>query len=126
MDIWSFVDKEDLPPSLQLLADSIGEGAVKNLVRVAHDRSVAKLYIPNRTDRHHWLRDLVGEEAFNWLVEEMGGLFLLIPSCHWALSRVRNNFILLEKKGGKSNAALAKKYNLSVGYVNKILQNGVD
>ena len=73
------------------------------------------------------IKDIVGEEKYIQIVNELAGVTVYFPaSGEWESKGDRNNLIKADFYSGKYEISdLAKKYNLSISRIYKIIQNNL-
>lgn len=107
-----------LPPSMRLLAHSIGLPAVLKLIEL---RGGLDLYVPGKVTPDHWLVPHIGIDALHALVQCQGGNCLNIPRCNVAVTQIKAAFIAAESQH-YNNTALAIRYGYTVRGIRKLLR----
>jgi hypothetical protein len=130
-DIWDTVRREDLPESMQSLADLIGIKAVASLFRTFAPTGGKRLYIPKKVRAEHPIAVAVGMENFERLSFDFGGLWIDFPSCDRFFKKERNAAIVselsrLRQEGRRKTEAIfevAKRFDLSAAAIKEIARN---
>lgn len=112
-----YIDQKILPGIIQDIAALIGLAGALDLVD--HHKGTL-MWIPVEFKPDHVLVKIVGPEAALKLINEYGGERLEIPKCENAIRAVRDGEI---KSSDKSQANLAREYNLTVRQIRNIQKN---
>ena len=113
---------QDLPPlpeTAQVIADVIGRDATLKLASKVSNRN---LYIPKRTDEHHWISRAIGYAKAYALTQEFGGLLMSLATCEHYFTRERNAKVRADYQSGKSTLELALIYDLTQRRVQQIVE----
>lgn len=108
------IDEKILPYVVQDISNLIGLGLALKLVE--HYKGTS-MWIPSQFRPDYHLVYIIGADAMIKLIEAYGGDRLEIPKCDDALRLVRN-FKICESD--KSQAQLAREYNLTVRQIRNI------
>lgn len=111
------IDAKILPYVVQDIAHLIGLAAALKLVE--HYKGTS-MWVPGQFKPDHVLVKIIGHEPALKLIEAYGGECLEIPKCDDAVRAVRNGQI---KLSDKSQAQLAREYNLTVRQIRNIQGN---
>lgn len=116
----SYLTYEDLPSSMQFLADFIGLEATIKIIRRYGGSS---LYIHKTTKPHSTLCGYLGETAYQKLISGYGGENLKdIPRACDAIRKARNRRIREWKFAGMTNSSIASRMGITERSVRRILQ----
>lgn len=89
----------DLPPTAQVVAEVIGRDRTLVLARTVKFRS---LYVPKRLPARHWLRDVLGDQPAEALVQEFQGMQLPLARCATVFKAERNRRVMSMREAGAS------------------------
>jgi Mor family transcriptional regulator len=103
---------------LREIAKHIGDVATETLIDLVGG---SRIYIPKRISDNHLLSQL-GNDAFNFLIEQYGGTYLEIATGSRYKKAKRNQDIVADKMK-MTIPELSKKYSLTERQILKILQN---
>lgn len=113
------LDIGELPASLQEMVRVIGLPATLSLVDL---RGGIRLYVPFEMTPEHWLSRLIGFEAAVKLARYYGGQDpFFIPRALNAMIAARNKVIKDKYSKGKTQAQLAREFNLTERWVRDIV-----
>lgn len=76
-------------------------------------------------ENHREIAEIIGIRNFIRMCSLLGGLKFYIPKCDHLLTPLRNQMIL-EEYNGYNVRHLARKYNISVTWVSKIVEQSKD
>lgn len=84
----------------------------------------------NSKDALNKLREIIGEEVYHTVIEELAGTTVYFPTittnAEWVDKEMRNQRLKEDFYSGKYEVAdLARKYDLSISRIYKIIQNRV-
>lgn len=119
MSLVKILSFESLPRASKEVAELIG---VSTLLILAENFSGKKLYIPKNPKTTHRLARILSEEQFKILCFYYGGDWLRIPVFNSARNQLRDREICEEVNKGISLREIARKQNLTVNYLRKILR----
>lgn len=124
MSAYAAIQFEQLPASIQEIAEVIGVAETLRLVEIWGG---SRMFIPKEPDGTcgRILMEKVGQESARLLIARYGGEAVYIPLCAAAMRAARNRVLVDEYdqggQSGQSAAALARKYRLSEKTVYGIL-----
>lgn len=112
-------DYADLPNSVRDLVDVVGLKAALEIVEV---RGGARLYVPKRPHRAHWLSGVIGWDKLRDLSAIYGGEEIEVPTCAERKRKLFEREIATAAGTGVSVAELARRYRYSESGIRKLLR----
>ncbi len=112
------IPREALPPSLQEVADLIGEALTTQLVR---EFGGWRVYVPKNPTEECDLVRAVGMEAALKMATVWARDYLLVPACVDVFRERRDAELFQRYQAGEHAKRLARCYRLSLRHVYKIL-----
>ena len=108
----------DLPDSVRDLAEVVG---LKTALKIVEARGGARLYVPKRPHRAHWLSEVIGWDKLRDLSSIYGGEEIEVPTCATRSQRTLAREIATASAQGASVAELARRYRYSESGIRKLL-----
>ena len=100
------------------LVDVVGLKAALEIVEV---RGGARLYVPKRPNRDHWLSEVIGWDKLQDLSSIYGGEEIQIPKCAARSRHALEQEIATASSTGASTAKLALRYRYTEAGIRKLL-----
>jgi Mor family transcriptional regulator len=118
----AILDKKDLTPIMQEVADILGLPDTQKIVRQYHG---TRIFIPRLTRSQHHLATLLGMAQARLLSKHFAGETLTIPRMASVMRQQRNREIIRRYDAGDTVRNLAHAYQLTDRQIYAILTRGV-
>ena len=101
-----------------LLVDVIG---LKTALEIVEVRGGARLYVPKRPHRDHWLSEVIGWDKLRDLSAIYGGEEIQVPKCAARSRHALEREIAAASSAGASTAELALRFHYTEAGIRKLL-----
>lgn len=119
-ELYSHIQPDDLPESIQWMVDLIGFPSVIKLVK---HRGGGTFYVPAKLKDKHWLVELIGKRPALMLREYYRGDEIEVPSCKCAKKKARDRIIRHRYVRGHSIRRLAGAFHLEERTVRGVVKD---
>ena len=76
------------------------------------------------TDEQQQILDIIGYDAFENLIKTFGGSHLYLPTIKGLTQKIKERFVLNDRRKGDSYKTIADRYRLTIDCVQCIIREG--